>query len=279
MTPVQRSTWVVALAAGAAGAAIALIGDHFLTTAPATGAVQTTQARSADDASVGRGSRAAQIATLQQRLDVVEAQLARATPVASAETGFAQGVGDPENADFTDDQSQPGGSRSPQSYTVADLIAGGVPPDRAAAVLEIADSVTLQRMEAMFAAGQDPQRRRQMFSELPSVREAITSSFDELTYDQYLYATGQPNRVGVARVIQGSPADAAGLLAGDTVIGLAGEPIYNRRGLHRATRSGTPGELVAVTVQREQQTFDVYLPRGPLGVMTQTTSVRPDGDG
>jgi len=42
--------------------------------------------------------------------------------------------------------------------------------------------------------------------------------------------------------------------------------VFTPRDLDRLTFEGTPGEPVLVDVQRDGQTFQVVIPRGPLGV-------------
>lgn len=65
----------------------------------------------------------------------------------------------------------------------------------------------------------------------------------------------------VAEVTEGSPADVAGIKAGDIVIAMGGQQITSADGMILAVRSHSIGETVAVTVMRgeEELTFDVTL--------------------
>jgi membrane-associated protease RseP (regulator of RpoE activity) len=65
----------------------------------------------------------------------------------------------------------------------------------------------------------------------------------------------------VTRVIEGSPADEAGLEDGDIVIGLDGATIRGPRGLTDRVRSRAPGDRVEVVVIRDgrEERFDVEL--------------------
>jgi putative serine protease PepD len=58
----------------------------------------------------------------------------------------------------------------------------------------------------------------------------------------------------VAQVVQGTPADKAGLKAGDVVTSFAGQPITSADELTAAVSSATPGEQVTITVRRDGTT-------------------------
>ena len=66
----------------------------------------------------------------------------------------------------------------------------------------------------------------------------------------------------VAQVISGSPAEAAGLRAGDVLIALAGEPIHSSTALQRRMVEDTIGKRVEITVWRNGALVDVIaIPR------------------
>lgn len=100
-------------------------------------------------------------------------------------------------------------------------------------------------------------------------------SLSPTDYDIYLYATGQPNRVKVSDVLGNSAAGAAGIRNGDIVLGYAGERIFNQATLYRLTTQGQPGEMVAITLLRGDETVISYVPRGPLGTRFQFTREPP----
>ncbi len=74
----------------------------------------------------------------------------------------------------------------------------------------------------------------------------------------YLKETGR-----VARVTQGSGAAAAGIVAGDAITRIAGDPVTNWQELVSAVQKHKPGETITVTIVRDGKTTRV---RATLGV-------------
>ena len=106
-------------------------------------------------------------------------------------------------------------------------------------------------------------------------KQDINNSLGDNGYDAYLYATNQSNRVVIRETLQGSPAKAAGLLAGDVVLSYDHKRMFATRDLQNATTVGRAGESVAVEIVRNGQTMNLYLPRGPLGVYLDSDSAKP----
>ena len=61
--------------------------------------------------------------------------------------------------------------------------------------------------------------------------------------------------VVVAEVLSGSPAAEAGLEAGDVIISLGGEPMYDITELSAAIKLRRPGETVELTIRRGGDLF------------------------
>jgi S1-C subfamily serine protease len=70
---------------------------------------------------------------------------------------------------------------------------------------------------------------------------------------------GQPRGVGVAEVVEGSPADRAGLRATDTILTIGGEPTLDAGDLQRAMAAGAIGATLTLRVLRDDEvlSFDV----------------------
>jgi S1-C subfamily serine protease len=94
-------------------------------------------------------------------------------------------------------------------------------------------------------------------------------------YDLYLYGIGQPNRVVIQSVIEGSPAQEAGIQSKDIVYSYAGNRLYTVRDLLTATTEGIASEPVLLEVIRDGHIFEFYPPRGPLGVRLTSESHKP----
>jgi S1-C subfamily serine protease len=73
----------------------------------------------------------------------------------------------------------------------------------------------------------------------------------------------------------GSPAANAGIKAGDTILQYGNKRIYSWNDLTTATSEGSAETTVTVTVERNGQQQQVYVPRGPLGIRLTTDSVLP----
>ena len=94
-------------------------------------------------------------------------------------------------------------------------------------------------------------------------------------YDRFLYLSGENNRVSVASVMAGSPAEKAGIISGDIILQYGNKPVFNWTDLTTATTEGNQGEEVTLRLQRNTGSLNVYLPRGPLGVRLDMTRIDP----
>jgi len=103
----------------------------------------------------------------------------------------------------------------------------------------------------------------------------LRNELNESEYDAYLYASGQSNRVIVSSTLSTSPASNAGIKPGDTILKYDNKRVYNWSDLTSATSEGSPSDTVSVTIERNGQLQQVYLPRGPLGIRLTTDSVAP----
>jgi len=101
---------------------------------------------------------------------------------------------------------------------------------------------------------------------LREMREAFRTEVGEEDYDRMLYASGRQNRVRIVDVLPDSPAQRAGLQAGDVVLSYAGERMFEILPLTRATRGGRPGDPTEIRYVRDGEERRAYVPRGPLGV-------------
>jgi S1-C subfamily serine protease len=95
------------------------------------------------------------------------------------------------------------------------------------------------------------------------LREEIGDS----DYEKYLLANNRSTSVGVANVMASSPAERAGLQAGDEIVGYDGERIFSTTELMQRTMAEGDGDVV-VDVVRDGSSMQIVLPRGPIGVET-----------
>lgn len=78
----------------------------------------------------------------------------------------------------------------------------------------------------------------------------------------------------VESVMEHSPAEQSGLQAGDIIVRYDGSRIFSNRDLRESTSSGEMGEPVSMEIRRGSQILEIDLPRGPLGIRLNRTSVQ-----
>lgn len=159
------------------------------------------------------------------------------------------------------------------------LVSAGFSPAEAREINERLDSIAMERLNLRYEMARegdsDRQGYRQSIANLPSTREFLQANYGDDAYDRYLYASGRSNRVVVRDVYRGSAADEIGLLPGDMVLAFDHRPVYSARDLMAIATNGNSGESIALTILRNGSQFELYLPRGPLGITTRQTSVKP----
>jgi membrane-associated protease RseP (regulator of RpoE activity) len=68
--------------------------------------------------------------------------------------------------------------------------------------------------------------------------------------------SARPAGLHIDEVYAGSPAQSAGLLAGDLLIAVNGRPVESPRALQRLVAHSRPADTLRVTVQRESQSHE-----------------------
>jgi hypothetical protein len=205
------------------------------------------------------------MAALMERVTALEGRLAAIEPASPVETdedvrSFERGGMDQES-----------------------LVAAGVDAGTAAEIMRRQSRLDMQRLELRDQASRegwlDSERFIEELRKMGGDAVALREEIGDDAYDRFLYLTGQPNRVVVASVIDGSPAQLAGVEAGDLVLDYADSRVFAYADLRAATRAGERGEYVLVRVQRGATTLELPVPRGPLGIRLQVDQVDPDAGG
>jgi hypothetical protein len=163
----------------------------------------------------------------------------------------------------------------------ATLIEAGVVEDLAADIVWREGQYELDRLELRDQAVREgwfgSERYREEAARLEADKPDLRSEVGDDAYDRYLFAAGEDNRVKVNSTISGSPAEAAGLRAGDLIETYDGGRIFSFSGLRDATSDGERGELVPVDIRRpDGSRVQAWLPRGPLGVRLDMSRADPD---
>lgn len=111
--------------------------------------------------------------------------------------------------------------------------------------------------------------------QLPRPTDGLREEFGDEVYDQYLYASGRPNRIIVREVFVGSAASAAGIKTGDIITSYASNPVFTMSDLQQATTEGYSGEVVLIELLRDDLPFSTTVPRGPLGISMSIINRQP----
>ena len=158
------------------------------------------------------------------------------------------------------------------------LIAAGMDGMLAGELKAFFERLELERLQLRDRAareGWDRDRRRAGLEALDEREQGLRERLGEDGYDAYLYAAGRPNRVAVTSVLASAPAGQAGIQAGDYILRYDSERIYDWRDLRSATTAGNLSEMVEIEVERDGESLQFYLARGPLGVRMDSRSVAP----
>lgn len=159
------------------------------------------------------------------------------------------------------------------------FIAAGFAPDEAAF---LTDRWGQQQMELLYLRNQAMREgwinTPQYSQEVRELRSGVASMREEIgldSYDRFLFATGQSNRIVVNSVIDSSPAQAIGLQPGDTIFSYDSNRMFSVGDLRAATTVGEPDVSVVMEVIRGGQLIAFEITRGPVGVTLGTARIEP----
>lgn len=158
------------------------------------------------------------------------------------------------------------------------LIEGGMDSVQASQLKTFFEQLEMDRLYLRDQAAReswDRVRLRDEFRQLGDKEESLRDQLGESAYDAYLYASGQSNRVAVTSVLASAQAGQAGIEAGDHILRYDNQRVYSWRDLRTATTSGDITDVVEVEVDRDGETLQFYLARGPLGIRMNSLSVAP----
>jgi hypothetical protein len=204
---------------------------------------------------------AEEVDLLWQELERIDKKPAPSSPIAAT----------PEPASKPPKANNPG-----VQFDDARLAASGVAPDEIEHLRISYDAMQLDELYLHNQASREGWLRSGRYKQdAKNLKEGLRDDLGEEDYDRMLYATGQTNRVRVQAVIGDSPAQYAGLLAGDVILRYADERIFNPRELRSRTTQGVLGKPVYVDVLRNGAEISLSLPRGPLGVKIEPDSLPP----
>lgn len=168
-----------------------------------------------------------------------------------------------------------------QAQTTSTILASiGVDPVIAETIEEQSEKQEMEQLylrnkairEGWFGTEKYFQESRQLEQESNVIREELGES----KYDEYLYASGQFNRIKVSSILAQSPAEQAGLKSDDIILSYDNSRVYSWSDLTTQTAAGNPGDTVEVNVLRNGVVSKVYIPRGPMGIRLESMRVDPN---
>lgn len=206
---------------------------------------------------------------LEKKLDSLGSRVAelgtamRASPGTAATDDAVTSAGDVSARGWFDEQA---------------LVSSGMESMQAEQLKVFYEQLEMERLylrDQSAREGWDRSRRREEMRQLDDKEESLRDQIGDSAYDAYLYASGQPNRVAVTSVLASAQAGQVGIEAGDHILRYDNQRVYNWRDLRRATTGGDISDMVEVEVDRDGETLQFYLARGPLGIRMNSLSVAP----
>jgi membrane-associated protease RseP (regulator of RpoE activity) len=144
------------------------------------------------------------------------------------------------------------------------LVEAGLPMDRAQWILRREEELQMEVLQARYEATQSGASPEEVASLDQSA--LLRAELGDSDYEKYLEGLGRPTTINVREVLTNSPAQTAGLQAGDEIVAYNGKRVFDMRELTELTYEARPGQSVAVDVVRDGQPIQVYVAAGPIGV-------------
>ena len=215
---------------------------------------------------VASGEITPQLARLQQKIDWLEMQLNEVVRNQADISGN------------TDDKTEKStnkniGRRGPVEPNKDNLVSAGVNPDTADDILRRISEQKFRRMELQNLirrnASSGVRQYRTELRALDKNKITLRSELADYEYDQYLFASGQSNRVQVSSVMAGSTADVHDIREDYVILYYDGKKILNTSDLRKATLKGDIGNFTNVEILRDGMQMSLMVPRGTLGVQLE----------
>ena len=158
------------------------------------------------------------------------------------------------------------------------LINRGFTPEEITHLKQKQDQLQLKRLylrdQATREGWIDSDRYRDEIRKLNQT-STLRQELGDTRYDLYLYATEQYNRLVVEEVMSGSAAESSGIQPGDHIMRYDNQRIFSWSEIREATLAGQSDEIVTLEVNREGESYQLAIPRGPLGVRLNMTRTEP----
>ena len=205
-----------------------------------------------------------QLGELQQKVSELQAQLSSLTTQEVSNTAANENKKTGTNRTVTPNKTN--------------LLSAGVNADIADEVLRRISQQDFKRLELqnlIQRGGPNVRQYRNELRELNRNRISLRTELGDDTYDQYLYESGQNNRVKVSSVMADSPAELAGFQADDVILHYDTQKILSWSDIRSATTQGEIGSYTSIEILREGSRMTLMVPTGTLGVQLDPVLINP----
>lgn len=191
-------------------------------------------------------------------------------------------VSDLENGDSTRAVEGPGiydleSSAEPPMFSIDALVGAGVSLEEAEALRSAWEAFSLDRLYLFDQATREGWRHKpRLLREAARLEHQIREEVGEDGWDRLLYASGEPNRVIVREVLEGSSAEQAGLRSGDVILRYDDRRVFASQWLEAMSARGRAGQDVPLEILRDGELVWVYVERGPLGTLLRNSRIAPE---
>ena len=172
-----------------------------------------------------------------------------------------------EMAAFREQQRAEMLKRMQPEFKVQELVKAGFNKDEASWIINSETEAQLAQLQARYAARKkslsDPNSQENLSF---NASEKLRSKLGDQYYERYLKAKGRPTSISAGSVMNNSPGANAGLQPGDEIVAYNNKRVFSIYGLNRMTASGKEGENVLIEVERNGESVQLTIPRGPIGV-------------
>lgn len=167
----------------------------------------------------------------------------------------------------------------PVAPNIKNLTSSGINPDIAKDLLRRISQQQYRRLELKNLIQRSNSSERKGYSDaLRELNKNVITLREELgeeTYDQYLFTSGQDNRVKVSSVMAGSPAESSGFESDDIILLYDNRKIFGWADLQKATIQGEIGSYTSIDIMRNGERMSLMVPRGTLGIKLDTAQLDP----
>jgi len=175
----------------------------------------------------------------------------------------------PSNAEELSEDLKQLSNLSPRERRLQALVDAGFSDEEAQTIAQQESEALLQNLEQQYQRRRDRLQRIAEAGGNPNATRANNPFREELgdnAYEKYLTSIGQPIDVDISSVLTGSAGEIAGLQHGDKITRYNGERVFNVRELNQLTLLGNEGETVVIEYNRDGETNQTAIPRGPIGI-------------